>query len=261
MRRLAGRTFNSGDRIGTGLVALVSESLARQAWADRDPIGARFSFGSDTTFTVIGTVNDVAYDTRGGTMGGVYLSHAQYAPDRNWALTYTVRTSVPGILESARRELAGIDPALVLYQPRSLDAVLGGHRARDQFTFLLMAAFAVVALSLATIGVYGVLSWSVNQRAQEIGIRVALGARAGQVRAMVVRHAALVAGSGLGIGLFAAFGLSRFLRSLVFDVSVRDPTVFAAVAILLGAVTLAAGYIPARRAGRVDPIDALRSDN
>lgn len=261
IRLLEGRTFNSGDRIGSGLVALVSESLARATWGDRDPIGAQFSFGGEEVFNVIGVVSDVAFDTRGGTMGGAYLSHAQYAPDRNWALTYTIRTGNAGFFENARRELAGIDPALVLYHPRSLDAVLGGHRARDRFTFLLMAAFAAVALSLASIGVYGVLSWSVNRRAQEIGIRLALGARAAQVRTMVVRHALSVAGAGLGIGLAGAFALSRFLRSLVFGVSVRDPAVFAGVAILLAAVTLFAGLIPALRASRVDPLDALRREN
>jgi putative ABC transport system permease protein len=256
-----GRTFNSGDREGAGYVALVSEALAKEAWADRDPIGAEFSFGGSERFRVIGVVSDVAYDTRGGTMGGVYLSHLQYAADRNWAMTYTVRTGAPRFFDSARRELAGIDPALVLYRPRALDAVLGGHRARDRFTFLLMTVFAAVALSLACIGVYGVLAWSVNRRAQEFGIRLALGARTAQVRTMVVRHAVLVAGAGLAIGLVAAFALSRFLRSMVFGVSVRDPVVFTGVAILLGAVTLAAGFIPALRASRVDPSDALRREN
>jgi len=258
IRRIEGRAFNSGDRIGSDLVAIVSEALGQEIAAGRDPIGAQFSFGGETIFRVIGVASDVAYDTRGGTMGGVYLSHAQYAPDRNWALTYTVRTSGSRFFDNARRELAAIDPALVLYRPRSLDAVLGGHRARDRFTFLLMAAFAIVALSLASIGVYGVLSWSVNRRAPEIGIRLALGARTAQVRTMVVRHALLVAAAGLAIGLAAAFALSRFLRSLVFGVSVRDPVVFATVAILLGVVTLAAGVIPALRASRVDPLETLR---
>jgi putative ABC transport system permease protein len=260
IRRLEGRTFNSGDRIGSDLVALVSQALASEIWGEADPIGEQFSFGGENSFHVVGVVSDVAYDTRGGTMGGVYLSHAQYAPDRNWDLTYTVRTAGPRFYEDARRELSGIDPALVLYRPRSLDAVLGGHRARDRFTFLLMAVFAVVALSLAAIGVYGVLAWAVDRRAQEIGIRLALGARTGQVRAMVARHALLVAGAGLGIGLAAAIALSRFLSSLVFGVSVRDPAVFAGVAILLGIVTLAAGIIPAVRASRVDPGEALRRE-
>jgi len=259
IRRLAGRTFDSGDRLDTDAVALISQGLAREVYGERDPIGERFSTGGEL-FTVVGVVSDVAWDSRGAVMGSVYLSHAQYGDDRNWAMTYTLRTSTPplSILERARRELTALDGSLVLYRPRTLEAVLGGHRARDRFALLLMAVFAGIAVSLAAVGVYGVLSYTVNQRAQEIGIRVALGARAGQVRAIVVRQALRVAGAGLGIGLLAAFALSGFLRALVFEVSVRDPAVFAGVALLLGAVTVVAGYLPARRASRADPLEALR---
>ena len=123
-----------------------------------------------------------------------------------------------------------------------------------------MVVFAAVALSLAAVGVYGVLSYTVSQRTHEIGVRMALGARPGQVRAIIMGHGISVAGIGMIIGLAGAFGLSRLLESLVFGVSTQDPTVFVGVAVVLAFVVIAAGYVPARRATRVDPLDALRSE-
>jgi putative ABC transport system permease protein len=125
---------------------------------------------------------------------------------------------------------------------------------------LLMATFAAVALTLATIGVYGVLSYAVTQRVHEIGVRMALGARPGQVRGAVLRHGLVIASAGIAVGLVVAVGLSRVLETMVFGVSPRDPLIFATVVLVLGAVVLAAGYVPARRATRVEPLEALRGD-
>ena len=140
------------------------------------------------------------------------------------------------------------------------DAVVARHRARDQFTLLLMVVFSAVALCLAAVGVYGVLSYTVTQRTHEIGVRVALGARPAQVRRIVMMRGVRVAGVGMLVGLSGAFGLSSLLQSLVFEVSTQDPTVFLAVPVVLGMVVLVAGYLPARRATKVDPLDALRSE-
>ena len=257
---LAGRTFDTRDRLDTEPVALISRALAAEVYGDGDPLGGRFRTAGDE-FTVIGVVGDAAHDTRGATMGTIYLSHAQYANNRNWSLTYVVRStgSATASVARIRTELAALDNALVLYRQRTMEDVLGGHRARARFTLLLMTVFACIALSLAAIGVYGVLSYTVNQRAQEMGIRLALGARAAQVRGIVVRRAAAVAGIGLVIGLIGAWLLSRFLESVVFGVSVRDPIVFIGVAVLLTCVVLAAAWMPARRATRMSPVDALRS--
>jgi putative ABC transport system permease protein len=256
---LGGRTFTAGDRLDTDPVALIDQSLARTVYGTRDPFGMRFLTGG-REFTVIGVVGTVAYEADGTPFPMVYLSHAQFANDRNWALTYVVRTSVPPeqIVAPARRALAALDPALVLYQPRSMDAVLARHRARDRFTLLLMGTFAAIALTLAAVGVYGVLSYTVAQRTHEIGVRMALGARPPEVRALVVRQGAQVAGVGIVTGLGAAWLLSRMLGSLVFGVSPRDPLVFAGVAIVLAGVIGAASYVPARRASRVDPVEAMR---
>jgi putative ABC transport system permease protein len=257
---LSGRGFRRLDRRNTEQVGIISESLARAAFGERDPIGQIFRTGG-RNFTIIGSVGDVAYEANGTNIEKIYLSHGQFADDRNWGLTYAVKTATAASLFGpARSELAAIDPALVLHHPRSMDSVLGRHRARDQFTLLLMVVFAGVALCLAAVGVYGVLSYTVSQRTHEIGVRLALGARPAQVRGIVMARGAIVAGVGILFGLAGAFALSRLLESLVFGVSTKDPTVFVGVAVVLAVVVLAAGYVPARRATRVDPLEALRSE-
>ena len=258
---LSGRTFTRLDRSSTEPVAILSESLASAAYGENDPIG-RIGRTGGLNFTVIGVVGDIAYEANGTGYQKVFLSHGQFAADRNWSLTYTVKTAnaAASLFGPARAALAAIDPALVLHQPRTMDDVLGRHRARDQFTLLLMVVFAAIALCLAAVGVYGVLSYTVTQRTHEIGVRMALGARPAQVRGIVMARGATVAGIGLLIGMAGAFALSRLLESLVFGVSTKDPTVFVGVAVVLAVVVLAAGYVPARRATKVDPLDALRSD-
>ena len=160
----------------------------------------------------------------------------------------------------ARRELAAIDPDLVLHNASKMIDVMGREIAQERFALMLMAIFAAVALTLAAIGMYGVLAYSVSQRTQEIGIRMALGARSTQVRGIVVGQGIAVAAVGIGVGLVGAFALSQLLQSLVFGVSVTDPTIFATVTGSLGIVALLAAYLPARRATRVDPMEALRNE-
>ena len=257
----SGRTFTRLDRSNTEPAAIITESLARAAYAENDPIG-RIGRTGGRNFTVVGVVGDVAYEANGTGIEKIFLSHGQFAADRNWSLTYTVKTANAAgqLFGPARGALAAIDPALVLHQPRTMDDVLGRHRAQNQFTLLLMVVFATVALCLAGVGVYGVLSYTVSQRTHEIGVRMALGARPAQVRGIVMARGATVAGVGLLIGLAGAFALSRLLESLVFGVSTKDPTVFFGVAIVLTLVVLVAGYVPARRATNVDPLEALRSE-
>jgi putative ABC transport system permease protein len=258
---LTGRSFTRLDRENTEPVALISTSLARTVYGEGDPLGETFNTGGED-FTIIGVVGDVAYEADGTGMEKIYLTHGQFGDDRNWSLTYVVKMTADAasIFGPARRELATIDPALVLHHPQTMEAVVGRHRARDQFTLLLMAIFASIALCLAAVGVYGVLSYSVSQRTHEIGVRMALGARPAQVRGIVMAQGLVVAGVGAFVGLAGAFGLSNLLRSIVFEVSTHDPMVFVGVPLVLAAVVLAAGYVPARRATKVDPLDALRSE-
>jgi predicted permease len=256
-----GRTFDPGDQLDADRVALINETLATRVYGDRSPLGESFTFGSGE-FRVIGVVSDVAHDARGDFGPRVYLTHSQFGTDRNWALTYIIKTSAPprDFLDMARRELASTDGSLVLVQPRRMSDVLGRQVAEDRFVLTLMAIFAGVALSLVAVGIYGVLSYSVNQRVHEIGIRMALGARTSQVRGIVVGQTALVAGCGMAVGLTGAFGFSRLIRSLLFEITATDPVVFGGAAVLIVVVAIVASYLPARRATKIDPVVALREE-
>ena len=254
-----GRAFNDADRADTAGKAVISLSLAKKAFGERDPLGQYFE-GGDGRFQVIGVAGDVAMDPNGTQMDFVYLSHAQFAGDRNWTLIYVMRASgdPAALLGPARAALSRLDPALVLFQPRALDDVLAGHRARERFTLLLMGTFAAVALALAAIGLYGVLSYAVTQRVHEIGVRMALGARPGQVLRAVMSHGAFIAAAGGAVGLAGALALGRVLEGTIAGTQPRDPVVFIGVVLVLGTAVAAAGYIPARRATKTEPIEALR---
>ncbi len=256
---IAGRRFAPTDRLETTDVALISRSLSKRAYGEQDPIGRRFETG-DRDFQIVGVVGDVANEPTGQTAEMVYLSHAQFADDRNWALTYVVRTtgSPDEIASVARRELAQVDRGLVVYRPRTMEAVLARHLARERFTLVLMSVFAAIALSLAAVGVYGVLSYAVSQRTHEIGVRLALGALPAQVRGIILREGLAIGAIGTATGVAGALALGRVLQTLVFGTSPRDPLVFVAVTLVLGGVVVAASYLPARRATRADPLDALR---
>lgn len=257
---LAGRTFNAADGEDSPPVMIISETAARIASPDRDPIGQQF-YSADTVRTVVGVVPDVAYDARGSRKSKVYIPHAEYGDDRNWALIQAVKTeSGLGVLPQIRRELDAIDPELVIYRARTMEQVLGRHMESERFALTLMGIFAAVALLLAAIGVYGILSYSVSQRTREFGIRMALGATTGAVRRRVLVQGATLAGIGLLTGLVGAFWLSRLMQSLVFGVSVTDPVIFGLVTLCLALVAMAAGYVPARRATRVTPMQALREE-
>jgi putative ABC transport system permease protein len=259
---VAGRRFAPSDRLETSDVALISRSLAKRAYGDNDPLGRRFETGG-RDFQIVGVVGEVANEPSGATAQMVYLSHAQFADDRNWALTYVVKTTgaPEEIASAARRELAEVDRGLVVYRPRTMEAVLARHLARERFTLVLMAVFAAIALSLAAVGVYGVLSYAVSQRTHEIGVRLALGALPGQVRGRILREGIVIGAIGTVTGVAGALALSRVLQAIVFGTSTRDPFVFLAAALVLGGVVLAASYVPARRATRSDPLDTLRNGN
>jgi putative ABC transport system permease protein len=258
---LSGRTFSDDDRRERPMVAVINQRAATRAWGNQDPLGRSFRTGG-REWTVVGVVEDVAHDYRGGTTPKAYLPHAQFGDDRIWALTQVVATNRggQGLFELARRELATIDPNLVLHQPRTMENVMAREVARERFSLTLMMAFAGIAVTLAAIGIYGVLSYSVSQRTKEIGIRIALGAPASQVRRIVVGQGMLMATIGIGLGLVGALALSRWLDSMMFGTNVRDPVIFSSVALSLAIVAGVAGYLPARRATRTDPMETLRRE-
>jgi predicted permease len=262
---IRGRKFNTGDTLevfenDAGAV-LINESLAERAFPDRDPLGVTVTFGSED-FQVVGIVSDTAYDSFGSTSPKVYITHNQYADNRNWAMIQTVRTSVEpaSIVGQLRAELREVDAQLVLYKVRAMDDVVARGIAPQRFTMALMMGFAATAMLLAAVGIYGVLSYSVAQRTHEIGIRMALGADRSSVRTMVLRQGMALTGIGVVLGIAGALALTGWLSSLLFEVEPGDPVVLAGVAVTLTLVAALSGYLPARRATAVDPIQALRRE-
>lgn len=256
-----GRVFGSQDHVDAPRVAVVNQQFERTLFPDEDPIGRRIR-GPDFTAEIVGIVADVPITARGDVASMVYHPHAQFADNRNWALAQLVSLhgERPGFLDTMQRELAAIDPALVLHDPRPLGDVIGRGIAQERFAMLLLTTFAVLALLLAGVGIYGVLAYSVSRRRPEIGIRMALGASAADVQRMVLGQGFRLAAAGIAIGLAGALALTRSLSSLVFDVSVTDPWVFATGAIVLTIVAAAASAVPAFAATRVDPIETFRQE-
>lgn len=254
---LRGRTFTERDTAKSKPVAVISESMARRFLAGRDPIGAGLYYGN-TLHEVVGVVGDVKYmGLQRDLDSAYYLPYAQgYFP----RIFLVVRTAADAaaVAEPLRRELQAIDPGVTFDQLTTMQRSLGNSIAQPRFNVLLLSIFAAVALALAAIGIYGVVAYSVAQRTREIGVRMALGAGQGDVWTMVLRQAAGLALTGIAIGLAGAFVLTRVLATLLFGTSATDPLTFAAVAALLLAMALAAAFVPARRATRIAPMEALR---
>ena len=192
----------------------------------------------------------------------VYHLHRQFAADRNWALTAVVAFNRPAaaVLDDVRRELRAIDPALVLHQPRPLSDVVGRSIAQERFAMLAVGTYALLALTVAAIGLYGLLSQMVGSRRREIGIRLALGAQIRSVRSLVVREGAVLAAAGVVLGSGAALAATRALSTLLYGVTARDPVTFGLAAAALLAIATAATWLPARAATRIDPMIALRGE-
>jgi putative ABC transport system permease protein len=205
-------------------------------------------------------VGDVAVDAYGVPALTVYHAHRQFADNRNWALAQVIATGTPPqrAIEPVRAAIAALDPELALHRVAPLDEVVGRATSRERFALVLMAAFAAVSLLLAALGLYGILAYGVRQRTREIGIRMALGATAAEIRTMVLRQAVPIVGAGLIAGAAGAFALSGWLSALVFQISPSDLRVFAATALLLTATGIAASWLPARRASRIEPTAAMQ---
>jgi predicted permease len=255
---LRGRDFGDQDVTGAPFSVLISQSMASKVWGDADPLGRAFTNPSKLTFTVVGVVGDVR-----GTALGTPAQPTLYfsAGMRQWpVMDVAVRTaSDPNAAVSAiRHRLNEIDSQLPMATVRTMDDWISNNAAQPRLNTALLGAFAAIALLIAAIGIYGVLSYSVTQRTREIGLRMALGAQPANVLSLVVREGMLVAIVGIGAGIAGALALSRLMSTMLFGVAPRDPVTLAAVAAALGAIALAACCIPARRAARVDPIVALR---
>jgi predicted permease len=259
-----GRSLNAFDRTGSMPVALVNEAFVRQLLPEGDPLGRRLRRNpSQPWITIVGVVTDVRRDGRTADIRPqVYFPAAQTAlyPVRLADLAVRATGDPHQLLASIQREVWAIDRNQPIANVRTLDEILDASVAQRRFQMLLITGFAIVAVLLALVGLYGVVSYAVQQRTYEIGIRMALGAGVGGIVWLVGRQVAIPVLTGLAVGLAGAYGLSQSLESLLFEIEPTDPITFGAVAVLLLVTSAAAAIVPARRATRVDPVTALRSE-
>ncbi|HSR70552.1 MAG TPA: ABC transporter permease [Acidobacteriota bacterium] len=272
IRLLRGRAFNEQDRAGSQPVTLISEAAVEQYFPDRDPLGAQvFVGGRPQPYTVVGVVDDIKNQAMDQPslphLYGAYeqepdatLLHPQWKALRG--LNIAVRSSAQPrmLLPLIRTQLRQIDPQLALTEIRTMRTDIDEAVAPQRLNTLLLAIFAATALFLAAVGIYGVISYSVSQRRQEMGIRMALGGQKTDLVRMVLNQGLRLVVFSLVLGLLAALGLSQFIAGLLYGVGARDPLTFLAVPLVLAAVALAACLIPARRATKVDPMQALRTE-
>ncbi|HEY9282770.1 MAG TPA: ABC transporter permease [Pyrinomonadaceae bacterium] len=258
---LNGRAFDDRDRLDAPAVFVVNQTMARRFWPNQDPVGKQVRIvDSDTTGTVVGVVGDAKH---------MWLSEAQqpqlyncYSQSPGFFATVVVRTKVEpmGLSQAVREAVWKVDKDQPVWKVRSVESLVAYNVADKRFLMLLMAVFAALALTITSVGLYGIVSYTVGQRTHEIGIRMALGARTGDVLRLVVKQGMRLAAMGVGLGLIASLALTRFIQSLLFGVSATDALTFTGVPALLGVVALLACYIPARRATKVDPLIALRQE-
>lgn len=259
---IRGRYFEERDTADGKQVVIIDQALATKYWPNEDPLGKRMVFegtrDNPNWREIVGIVGHVKHtDLEGESRAQYYIPHQQRAQP---GMTIVVRTTGdPNALASAARNaVRNLDRELPVFRVRTMDQFVADAMAQRRFALLLIGIFAGLALLLAAIGLYGVMAYSVTQRTHELGLRMALGAQAGDVLKLVVKQGMLLAGIGLGIGIVGAFFLSRLMKTLLFNVSATDPVIFAAIAATLAAVALLACFFPARRATKVDPMVALR---
>ena len=263
---LKGRDFTDGEGAGRTAVAVINDTMARRLWPNTDAVGGRFRLTDDDTnewFTVIGVAPDIRMfdmddDTADFAVAYVPYRFGSFA---NVGLTVRAANDNPaGLAAAVRSEIRASDPGLAIFNIRTMEDVRQEGFWQYRLFGYMFGIFGLAALFLAGVGVYGVLSFSVSQRTQELGVRIALGASRSDVLALVVRQGLTLALAGVLIGLLGAFGVTRVIQSLLYNVTPTDPLSFGGVAVFLAAIALVASYVPARRATNVDPIVALRDE-
>ena len=254
----AGREFTATDNAQAPKVVIVNETFARNYWPNQNPIGKHVAVGKWDPAEVIGVAADIKNNgLEQDTQAQLYLSFPQIPWGR---MNLLLRTAVPprSMISAVRAQIASVDPDQPVMHIQTVDELMDNSRSQPRFTMFLLGGFSGVALALAVIGIYGVLSYSVAQRRQEFGIRLALGAGRDDILRLVVRHGFLLALTGVTAGLIASIALTRLMASLLYKVGTHDVTTFALTSAVLLAIALAASYIPARRATKVNPIEALK---
>jgi len=260
-----GRFFADQDAAKSSGAIIISESLARAVWPDGDPIGKRVNIGftGEVPREIVGVVGDARQDNLTGDSLAIYQPYPQV--NRLWQIStinFVVQTTGnPSQLGAQMRAvLQEVDTNLPVYGLTLMSEVVAGKVSDPRFYATLLAAFSLIAVVLAATGIYGLTSYSVNQRTHEIGIRVALGARHANILGMILTRGLVNTTSGITLGLAGAFACTRLLRDFLYGVTPTDPVTFVLISVLLAAAALLASYIPARRALNVDPIMALRQE-
>ncbi len=271
-----GRTFTDQDGVGSSPVVVINQAMAKRFWPKGDPLADRLIIGrslgpdfSDSPRQIIGIVGDIRDNGLNNDPGPtMYVPHAQITDNMNAGVSslapmaWVVRTRVePRSLSTAiQKELSDVSGGLALAPVRTMDEIVSRSTANTDFNTLVLTVFACTALLLAAIGIYGLMAYSAEQRTQEIGIRLALGAKYGYVRNMIILQGMRLALTGIAIGVALSFALTKLIASLLFGVQARDTLVFIGAPVLLSLVALIAVWVPARRATRVSPLDALRCE-
>ena len=262
---LRGRDFSEAEGMTRSPVAVIDDTMARRLWPDEDPIGRQFHLADGRpgeSFTVVGVAPMIGRDDTSDDRPPVPTAFVPYpyAATPNTGLTIRSATDPAAISGAVRTAIRASDPGLAVFNERTMEDLRQLSFWQQRLFGIMFAVFGGVALVLAAIGVYGVLSFSVSQRTQEIGLRVALGAARGDVLRLVVQQGVGLAGLGVAVGLIGAFGVTRVIGTLLYNVEPTDPISFGGVAVFLGLMAFVASYVPARRATAVDPIVALRNE-
>jgi predicted permease len=260
---MTGRNFNSADTYKTQGVAVIDQTLAQQYWPGKDPLGSQLKFGFGRGVqgvTVVGVVGDIKSDGfEAPSVPHIYVALGQFAPV-NAVVFLRSRGDVEPLGEAVRHEVESIDPNVPVHSISSMNQIIARSIAERRFALELLGVFAGVALLLAAIGIYGVMSYSFSQRTHEVGVRIALGAQRLDILRMALGEGMLIVIIGLASGLVVAVIMTRFFRSMLFGVAPTDPTTFLSVSAILAVAAFLACYIPAKRATRVDPLTALREE-
>jgi predicted permease len=261
---LAGRDFTVKDGFGAPLVAVVNARFAKRFFGDKVAVGRHFGRGSDpgtpTNIEIIGVVNDTRYESlRDPIPEQVFVSFAQNSNNAAWAYVRTIRDP-DSAFRAVRAAIREMEPNLPLLNMKTLDTQLDESLVTERMIATLSSVFGALATLLALVGLYGVMAYMVTRRAREIGIRMALGARAASVVWLVMREVLVVVGAGVALGVPAALALSRLVESQLYGIQPNDPASIALATLLLAGVASLAGYLPARRAAASDPVRALRTE-